>query len=138
MMTVSLTQDGPRVTRALACVSQILHRPDAPHPAMEQATVLVNPILRRPERLPRVRRVEAAPVVIDRADDELSPVRERINAQLPQSRFRDDRRLLRYGCLNHSLPPQKKLRGRGAFSQPLRRISLQGKGEPMIAQHHTT
>src|SRR5438874_9471978 len=94
---------------------------------MKQTPVSIHPILRRPESLPGVRRVEATAVVVDRADDELPTVRQRIDSQLPQPRFGDDGRALRRDCLYHYCLPQEKLRGRGRLSNHVIELSCREK-----------
>src|ERR1044071_10243467 len=69
-----LAEDGARVTGRATRVVQVLHLPDAGHAVVEQTPLAVNPVLGDAERLPRVRRVEATTVVVDRADDELPSV----------------------------------------------------------------
>src|SRR5687768_17773966 len=111
--SVRSADDGARVAGRAPGVVEVLHLPDARDAAVEEAAVPVNPVFRRPESLPRARRVEATAVVIDGADDELPAVRQRVDAQLTKPRPRLPGGTLRREWLNHNcLPQEKKRRGR--------------------------
>src|SRR5687767_7207413 len=117
--SVGLADERARVAGRAPGVVEVLHLPDARDAAVEEPPVPLDPVLGRPESLPRIRRVETATVVIDRADDELPAVRQGVDAQLAKPRLGRPRWSLSCCCLNHyCLPQVKKPVAEGTLWQP--------------------